>query len=31
LFGGGFHCFTVDTVRAGSKEDYFTDSPGRPG
>ncbi|KUL37275.1 glycine amidinotransferase [Streptomyces sp. NRRL F-4489] len=24
LFGGGFHCFTLDTVRAGSgPEDYF--------
>ena len=24
LFGGGFHCFTLDTVRAGSaREDYF--------
>ena len=25
LFGGGFHCFTLDTVRAGSSaEDYFS-------
>lgn len=24
LFGGGFHCFTLDTVRAGGAEDYFT-------
>ncbi|MCW5849353.1 MAG: glycine amidinotransferase [Anaerolineae bacterium] len=25
LFGGGFHCFTLDTVRAGSAaEDYFS-------
>lgn len=24
LFGGGFHCFTVDTVREGGQEDYFT-------
>ncbi|WP_228838956.1 inosamine-phosphate amidinotransferase 1 [Nocardia amamiensis] len=23
LFGGGFHCFTLDTVRAGGHEDYF--------
>ncbi|MEV0027892.1 inosamine-phosphate amidinotransferase 1 [Nocardia sp. NPDC050793] len=23
LFGGGFHCFTLDTVRAGGCEDYF--------
>jgi len=23
LFGGGFHCFTLDTVRQGSSEDYF--------
>ncbi|MGH3797376.1 MAG: glycine amidinotransferase [Pseudonocardiaceae bacterium] len=23
LFGGGFHCFTLDTVRAGGLEDYF--------
>lgn len=23
LFGGGFHCFTLDTVREGSLEDYF--------
>ncbi|MFF4423833.1 glycine amidinotransferase [Streptomyces sp. NPDC001549] len=23
LFGGGFHCFTLDTVRAGGQEDYF--------
>ena len=22
LFGGGFHCFTLDTVRAGQAEDY---------
>ena len=22
LFGGGFHCFTLDTVRAGDIEDY---------
>lgn len=22
LFGGGFHCFTLDTVRAGALEDY---------
>lgn len=22
LFGGGFHCFTLDTVRAGGLEDY---------
>jgi len=24
LFGGGFHCFTLDTVREGGKEDYFS-------
>jgi glycine amidinotransferase len=24
LFGGGFHCFTVDTVRDGGFEDYFS-------
>ncbi|WP_211300248.1 inosamine-phosphate amidinotransferase 1 [Nocardia fluminea] len=24
LFGGGFHCFTVDTVREGGPEDYFS-------
>ncbi|MER6031058.1 glycine amidinotransferase [Streptomyces sp. NPDC001851] len=24
LFGGGFHCFTLDTVRAGEAEDYFS-------
>lgn len=24
LFGGGFHCFTVDTVRDGGLEDYLT-------
>ncbi len=24
IFGGGFHCFTLDTVRAGSLEDYFS-------
>jgi len=23
LFGGGFHCFTLDTVRAGGCEDYL--------
>ena len=23
LFGGGFHCFTVDTVRDGGPEDYL--------
>jgi len=23
LFGGGFHCFTLDTVRTGGLEDYF--------
>ncbi|MGW1774915.1 glycine amidinotransferase [Streptomyces sp. NPDC002104] len=23
LFGGGFHCFTLDTVREGGAEDYF--------
>jgi glycine amidinotransferase len=23
LFGGGFHCFTLDTVREGGLEDYF--------
>jgi glycine amidinotransferase len=23
LFGGGFHCFTLDTVRAGGLEDYL--------
>lgn len=23
LFGGGFHCFTLDTVRDGGCEDYF--------
>lgn len=23
LFGGGFHCFTLDTVRRGGPEDYF--------
>jgi glycine amidinotransferase len=25
LFGGGFHCFTLDTVRDGTCEDYFGD------
>ena len=25
LFGGGFHCFTIDTVREGGCEDYFGD------
>ena len=25
LFGGGFHCFTLDTVRDGGCEDYFGD------
>ncbi|MFD5629967.1 glycine amidinotransferase [Streptomyces sp. NPDC127072] len=24
LFGGGFHCFTLDTVRDGSHEDYLS-------
>jgi len=24
LFGGGFHCFTLDTVRDGAAEDYFS-------
>lgn len=24
LFGGGFHCFTLDTVREGGLEDYFS-------
>jgi glycine amidinotransferase len=24
LFGGGFHCFTLDTVRAGCAEDYLS-------
>lgn len=24
LFGGGFHCFTLDTVREGSAEDYLS-------
>ncbi len=24
LFGGGFHCFTLDTVRAGGPEDYLS-------
>ena len=24
LFGGGFHCFTVDTVRDGGLEDYLS-------
>jgi glycine amidinotransferase len=24
LFGGGFHCFTLDTVREGKYEDYFS-------
>lgn len=23
LFGGGFHCFTLDTVRAAGPEDYL--------
>lgn len=23
LFGGGWHCFTLDTVRVGGEEDYF--------
>jgi glycine amidinotransferase len=23
LFGGGFHCFTLDTVRTGGAEDYL--------
>jgi glycine amidinotransferase len=27
LFGGGFHCFTLDTVRTGFKDDYFGDDP----
>ena len=26
LFGGGFHCFTIDTVRTGDCEDYFGDA-----
>jgi len=26
LFGGGFHCFTIDTVRDGGCEDYFGDA-----
>lgn len=25
LFGGGFHCFTLDTVRDGGPEDYLRD------
>ncbi|WP_267244916.1 glycine amidinotransferase [Streptomyces sp. PR69] len=24
LFGGGFHCFTLDTVRSGGGEDYLS-------
>jgi glycine amidinotransferase len=24
LFGGGFHCFTLDTVRCGGPEEYLT-------
>ena len=24
LFGGGFHCFTLDTVREGGPEDYLS-------
>lgn len=24
LFGGGFHCFTLDTVRSGGAEDYLS-------
>jgi glycine amidinotransferase len=24
LFGGGLHCFTLDTVRDGGLEDYFS-------
>ena len=24
LFGGGFHCFTLDTVRRGGPEDYLS-------
>jgi len=24
LFGGGFHCFTLDTVRTGGAEDYLS-------
>lgn len=24
LFGGGFHCFTLDTVRTGGRIDYFS-------
>jgi glycine amidinotransferase len=24
LFGGGFHCFTLDTVREGAAEDYLS-------
>jgi len=24
IFGGGFHCFTLDTVREGGPEDYLT-------
>ena len=24
LFGGGFHCFTLDTIRDGGCEDYFS-------
>ncbi|GAA4239890.1 glycine amidinotransferase [Actinomadura meridiana] len=24
LFGGGFHCFTLDTARAGGAEDYLS-------
>jgi glycine amidinotransferase len=26
LFGGGFHCFTLDTVREGGAEDYLSAS-----
>jgi glycine amidinotransferase len=26
LFGGGFHCFSLDTVRDGGCEDYFGDA-----
>ncbi len=24
LAGGGFHCFTLDTVRSGGREDYLS-------
>lgn len=30
MFGGGFHWFTLDTVRAGKQEDYFGEAAWTP-